>query len=156
MNLDQDKTEVPTPGPIQGLDVIAVGLMKVLDRRFGDPVEKDEEIDACDAVDWISDYAPLARAALRGGGGARALPPIDSIDPATGEPDNRARANRVVHLSCFYQEQLLEEVYEGTDAAALACIVTDMRHWCDAHAVDFDRVLHYAESLYQEEQLGHS
>lgn len=39
-------------------------LLAAFDDRFGDAVEFDAEIDAADAVDWISEFAPLVRAAL--------------------------------------------------------------------------------------------
>ena len=39
-------------------------LILEFDSRFGDQVIEDIEIDACDAIDWISEFAPRARAAL--------------------------------------------------------------------------------------------
>lgn len=41
-------------------------LLTEFDARFGDAVEDDIEIDACDAVEWISEFAPRVRAALDG------------------------------------------------------------------------------------------
>lgn len=41
-------------------------LLLEFDDRFGDLVAEDIEIDACDAIDWISDFAPRVRAALDG------------------------------------------------------------------------------------------
>lgn len=41
-------------------------LLVEFDARFGDAVAEDVEIDACDAVDWISAFAPRVRAALDG------------------------------------------------------------------------------------------
>lgn len=46
------------------MDNEILALAREFDLRFGDAVELDVEIDACDAVDWISDFAPRLRAAL--------------------------------------------------------------------------------------------
>lgn len=45
----------------------AAALLQEFDARFGDAVAEDAEIDAGDAVDWISEFAPRVRAALNGG-----------------------------------------------------------------------------------------
>ena len=39
-------------------------VLAEFDARFGDLVEDDQEIDASDAIDWISEFAPRARVIL--------------------------------------------------------------------------------------------
>ena len=42
-------------------------LLEAFDLQFGDAVQFDEEIRGSDAVDWISQFAPLVRNLLAGG-----------------------------------------------------------------------------------------
>lgn len=52
--------------PLDTGDTNLRSLLVEFDSRFGDAVEEDIEIDACDAVDWITEFAPRVRAALDG------------------------------------------------------------------------------------------
>lgn len=57
---------IPEPPPLFSPENACRALLQVFDARFGDAVAGDTEIDGCDAVDWISEFAPRVRATLNG------------------------------------------------------------------------------------------
>lgn len=67
-----------------------------------------------------------------------------------GEPTNQERADRMTPVVDSYCLTLGER-REDPSREWLACIVADMRHWCDANGVEWASVTDLAAEHYNEE-----
>lgn len=78
------------------------------------------------------------------------------MNPVTGEPYNRERAERAARLSKFYRIILMDEAEDMLDpdwdaAEEFLGIMIDMRHYCHTHSKDFGGLIHQSLLLFTEE-----
>lgn len=71
----------------------------------------------------------------------------------TGEPPNDRRAQRIDALLIAYNK-IVDNYSDGSNAdhLDLACILADMRHWCDERGADFYAALDLSYRHYLEER----
>jgi hypothetical protein len=72
-------------------------------------------------------------------------------DTSTQTPDNAERAKRIEMLLDRYQESFGDIGDDVRDATFLASVLADVRHWCDANSVDFQRATTLANEHYEAE-----
>ncbi len=72
-------------------------------------------------------------------------------DTPTQIPVNVERAKRIEMLLDRYQEAFGDLGDDARDATFLASVLADVRHWCDANAVDFQRATTLANEHYEAE-----
>lgn len=71
----------------------------------------------------------------------------------TGEPTNEQRALRIDALFATYNEITdYDSDDSDIDHLSLACVLADMRHWCNLHNVDFFAALDLSYQHYLEER----
>lgn len=71
-----------------------------------------------------------------------------------GEPSNEQRALRIDALFIAYSE-ITDDNSDALiirDYLDLACVLADMRHWCDLHSADFFAALDLSYQHYLEER----
>lgn len=71
-----------------------------------------------------------------------------------GEPTNPERAERITTLMSTYDD-LLGEVHEEPDALRLASVLTDVRHFCDVHGIDYYEAERTSYQHYLAERPSH-
>src|SRR5579859_2599598 len=71
-----------------------------------------------------------------------------------GEPNNAERAERITVLLAKYDD-LLGEVPEEPTMQQLACLMADIRHFCDARGFDYTHANSLSYEHYVQEQPTH-
>ena len=72
-------------------------------------------------------------------------------DTSTQIPVNVERAKRIDMLLDRYRESFGDIGDDARDATFLASVLADVRHWCDANGVDFQRATTLANEHYEAE-----
>jgi hypothetical protein len=126
---------------------------------YAEEIDNDEEIDGGDAVGVLVEKIQEARTLVTGDSktdASRAAMPFSTVAlEGTPHPDEPTNCERTARIDGVLRERSKSAGFEPDtklDESDVACLMADIRRWCDANSVDYfhaDRVAyqHYLEEL---------